>query len=92
MLYENAHFGRHPAAGGPHDEDWHCSLKRSQKTDGGTFSQFCGEEPCWRLGNTDHGRGIYLMKTLMDEVRFEEGGVVVQMRKVVQAATKNLRK
>jgi serine/threonine-protein kinase RsbW len=28
-----------------------------------------------------HGRGIYLMKTLMDEVRFEEGGVVVHMRK-----------
>ena len=28
-----------------------------------------------------HGRGIYLMKTLMDEVSFEEGGSVVQMRK-----------
>jgi hypothetical protein len=28
-----------------------------------------------------HGRGIYLMKALMDEVRFEEGGVVVRMRK-----------
>jgi serine/threonine-protein kinase RsbW len=28
-----------------------------------------------------HGRGIYLMKTLMDEVRFEEGGAVVHMRK-----------
>jgi serine/threonine-protein kinase RsbW len=27
------------------------------------------------------GRGIYLMKALMDEVRFEEGGVVVHMRK-----------
>ena len=24
-----------------------------------------------------HGRGIYLMKALMDEVRFEEGGVVL---------------
>jgi serine/threonine-protein kinase RsbW len=34
-------------------------------------------------GNTGavHGRGIYLMKALMDEVRFEEGGVVVHMRK-----------
>jgi serine/threonine-protein kinase RsbW len=31
-----------------------------------------------------HGRGIYLMKALMDEVRFEEGGVVVQMRKSVK--------
>ena len=28
-----------------------------------------------------HGRGIYLMKALMDEVRFAEGGVVVRMRK-----------
>ena len=32
-----------------------------------------------------HGRGIYLMKAFMDEVRFEEGGVVVHMRK--RAAT-----
>jgi serine/threonine-protein kinase RsbW len=28
-----------------------------------------------------HGRGIYLMKTFMDEVSFEEGGSVVRMRK-----------
>jgi serine/threonine-protein kinase RsbW len=28
-----------------------------------------------------HGRGIHIMKVLMDEVRFEEGGVVVHMRK-----------
>src|SRR6202008_1101735 len=28
-----------------------------------------------------HGRGIYLMKTLMAEVSFEEGGSVVRMRK-----------
>jgi serine/threonine-protein kinase RsbW len=28
-----------------------------------------------------HGRGIYLMKTLMDDVSFEEGGSVVRMRK-----------
>jgi serine/threonine-protein kinase RsbW len=27
------------------------------------------------------GRGIYFMKTLMDEIRFEEGGTVVYMRK-----------
>ena len=31
-----------------------------------------------------HGRGIYVMKALMDEVRFEEGGVVVHMRKGVR--------
>jgi len=37
-----------------------------------------------------HGRGIYLMKALMDEVRFEEGGVVVYMRKSAgQAAAKD---
>jgi len=28
-----------------------------------------------------HGRGIYLMRTLMDEVHFERGGTVVHMRK-----------
>src|ERR1700691_5181660 len=35
------------------------------------------------LGNLlfTHGRGIYLMKTLMDEVSFDEGGAVVRMRK-----------
>ncbi len=33
------------------------------------------------------GRGIYLMKALMDEVRFEEGGVVVHMRKSTGHAT-----
>jgi serine/threonine-protein kinase RsbW len=31
-----------------------------------------------------HGRGIYLMRALMDEVRFEEGGVVVHMRKTAR--------
>ena len=30
---------------------------------------------------SDHGRGIYLMRALMDEVRFERGGTVVYMRK-----------
>lgn len=28
-----------------------------------------------------HGRGIYLMQASMDEVHFDEGGVVVRMRK-----------
>ena len=28
-----------------------------------------------------HGRGIHIMKALMDEVRFEDGGTVVHMRK-----------
>jgi serine/threonine-protein kinase RsbW len=40
-----------------------------------------------------HGRGIYLMKAFMDEVRFEEGGVVVRMRKSAsQPAKKHLLK
>jgi serine/threonine-protein kinase RsbW len=34
-----------------------------------------------------HGRGIYLMKALMDEVSFEEGGTVVHMRKKPTAGT-----
>jgi serine/threonine-protein kinase RsbW len=34
-----------------------------------------------------HGRGIYLMKTLMDEVCFEEGGAVVMMRKKSNASS-----
>ena len=32
-----------------------------------------------------HGRGIYLMKTLMDEVSFEDGGSAVRMRKASNA-------
>ena len=40
-----------------------------------------------------HGRGIYLMKALMDEVRFGEHGVVVHMRKSAgQAAPKDAQK
>jgi serine/threonine-protein kinase RsbW len=30
---------------------------------------------------SDHGRGLYLMKALMDEVGFDESGTVVHMRK-----------
>ena len=29
----------------------------------------------------NHGRGIYLMRALMDEVRFEQGGTAVYMRR-----------
>ena len=39
-----------------------------------------------------HGRGIYLMKTLMDEVSFEEGGAVVMMRKNANANSAEQRK
>jgi serine/threonine-protein kinase RsbW len=34
-----------------------------------------------------HGRGIYLMQAFMDEVCFEEGGVVVRMRKKPNACS-----
>jgi serine/threonine-protein kinase RsbW len=34
-----------------------------------------------------HGRGIYLMRTLMDEVRFEQGGALVHMRKASNASS-----
>src|SRR5258708_597341 len=51
VLDENANFGGQRAAGRSHSKDWHCSLKGSQKTDDGPFSEFCGEEPCRRLGN-----------------------------------------
>jgi serine/threonine-protein kinase RsbW len=39
-----------------------------------------------------HGRGIYLMKTLMDEIRFEQGGAVVYMRKKPNARPGTVRK
>ncbi len=39
-----------------------------------------------------HGRGIHVMKALMDEVHFEEGGVVVHMRKSAGEAPKLLAK
>jgi anti-sigma regulatory factor (Ser/Thr protein kinase) len=35
------------------------------------------------------GRGIYLMKAFMDEVRFEHGGSVVRMRKRVAVSIAN---
>jgi anti-sigma regulatory factor (Ser/Thr protein kinase) len=33
-----------------------------------------------------HGRGIYIMRASMDEINFDEGGVVVRMRKKANAA------
>ena len=51
VLDENANIGGQPAAGRPYGEDGHSSLKGSQKTDDGTFSEFCGEEPCRPPGN-----------------------------------------
>src|SRR5258707_2152096 len=51
VLDENASFSGQSAAGRPYGKDWHCSLKGCQKTNDGALSEFCGEEPCWRLGN-----------------------------------------
>jgi serine/threonine-protein kinase RsbW len=39
-----------------------------------------------------HGRGIYLMKTLMDEVHFEQSGALVYMRKKPKAESAAERK
>jgi serine/threonine-protein kinase RsbW len=39
-----------------------------------------------------HGRGIHVMKALMDEVRFEEGGAVIYMRKSAGEAPRLLAK
>jgi serine/threonine-protein kinase RsbW len=39
-----------------------------------------------------HGRGIYLMKTLMDDVCFEQGGAVVYMHKASNASPSAARK
>jgi serine/threonine-protein kinase RsbW len=39
-----------------------------------------------------HGRGIYLMKTLMNEVRFEQGGALVYMHKMANAGSAAKRK
>ena len=39
-----------------------------------------------------HGRGIYLMKTLMDDVCFEQGGAVVYMHKGPNARPRAARK
>jgi hypothetical protein len=48
---EDPYFGRKPAACGSNRKDWHSSFVWSQKTYNSTLSEFCGEEPCWRLGN-----------------------------------------
>ena len=37
--------------------------------------------------SSSHGRGIYLMRTLMDEVHFEGGGTVVYMRKFAKESS-----
>jgi serine/threonine-protein kinase RsbW len=39
-----------------------------------------------------HGRGIYLIRTLMDEVDFEQGGSVVHMRKRASASSETARR
>jgi hypothetical protein len=48
---KNADFGAQAAAGRPYGKNRHSPLKGSQKAYDGTFSEFCGKEPCWRLSN-----------------------------------------
>lgn len=38
-----------------------------------------------------HGRGIYLMRALMDDVRFEQGGTEIHMRKSLSRCNGNHR-
>jgi len=40
---------------------------------------------------SEHGRGIYLMRALMDEIRFEQGGTEVHMRKRASRSNRNRR-
>ena len=51
VLDEDPYFGGQPAAGRSNRKDRHSSFEGSQKTYDSTFSELCGEEPCWRLGN-----------------------------------------
>src|SRR6202047_1906719 len=51
MLHEEGSFRGQPAPGGSNRKNRHRSFKGSQKAYNSTFSEFCGEEPCWRLGN-----------------------------------------
>src|SRR5260370_24534661 len=51
VLDEDAYFGGQPAASRSNRKDRHGSFEGSQKTYNSTFSEFCGEEPCWPLGN-----------------------------------------
>ena len=39
----------------------------------------------------NHGRGIYLMRALMDEVSFDRNGTVVRMRKILSGNIKTRR-
>jgi serine/threonine-protein kinase RsbW len=50
--------------------------------EGAGFDSRCIPDPTApELRMSSHGRGIYLMRALMDEVSFEEDGAVVHMRK-----------
>jgi hypothetical protein len=51
MFDEDPYFGRQPAVCRSNRKDWHSPFVRSQKTYNSTFPEFCGEEPCRRLGN-----------------------------------------
>ena len=52
------------------------------KDEGKGFDPNKGPDPTAIVNvEPEHGRGVYLMRTLMDEVHFEQGGAEVHMRK-----------
>ena len=61
------------------------------RDEGKGFDSSAVQDPTFRQNVLfTHGRGIYLMKTLMDEVSFEEGGSVVRMRKLPSFRNRSL--
>ena len=44
-------FGRQPAACRSNRKDWYSPFVRNEKTYDSAFPEFCGEEPCRRLGD-----------------------------------------
>jgi serine/threonine-protein kinase RsbW len=68
-------------------------LSIAVKDEGGGFDPNNLPDPAVPENITSvHGRGIHVMRALMDEVRFEQGGVVVHMRKSAGEAPKLLAK
>ena len=53
VLDEDADLGGHPAAGGSHGKDRHCSFKGSQEAENSALSELCGKEPRRRLGDPE---------------------------------------
>jgi serine/threonine-protein kinase RsbW len=71
--------------------DGHVSIRIEDEGDG--FDHFSVPDPTSPANRLrTRGRGIYLIRTLMDGVDFEQGGSVVHMRKKANAASETTRK